>query len=246
MARRATFLSKARTDTVPTLFVDAGNFATVANDEEATPRRDLLTSFYRDQAYDAVALGEAELSNPIETWQKAQENGVPILAANLFKGKRSKKPLFEPSLWVERGGLRMAVVGLVPERALLRSPDSLSLRVASPFEQEKLMRKIAKRSDYIAIIGDFTPQEGEALAIAYPYVDVIVSSSPAAIRTMNFGSVTMVACGGKGYYGDYVQMPVERTDSVGVSTVRETLDTKIPADTTYEAQIARSHIKPRK
>lgn len=239
-------MNKVRTDSVPTILVDAGNFATADNDAEALPRRELLTNFFKDQHYDAVTLGEQELTSPLTTWIEAGEHGLPVVAANLYKGARSKKPVFEPYCWVERNGVCMAVVGLVPERVVAKSPDSLELRVTSPYEQQKLMRKLEKRSDYLAIIGDFLPAEGEALAAAYPYADIIVSSNPAAFKTMHFGMVTMAACGGKGYYGDYMQMPVVRSDTTAVSSVRETLDSKVPVDTTYEAQIARANIKPRK
>jgi len=226
--------------------VDAGNFATIANDAEATQRRDILFTFYERERYDAITLGEVELGNPIETWITARDNGMPIIAANLFMGRRSKKPLFEPYHWYERAGVRMAVVGLISERALLGSPDSLALRVKSPFEMQKLMRKLNKRSDHITVIGDFTPEEAESLSMAYPYIDLIVTSSQKVFRMATYGQTVLAPCGAKGYYGDYLQMKVERDDSAGVDVVRETLDVKIPADSTYEQQIARSGIKARK
>ena len=226
--------------------MDAGNFATIANDAEATQRRDILFSFFERERYDAITLGEVELGNPIETWITARDNGMPIIAANLFKGHRSRKPLFEPYHWYEREGVRMAVVGLIPERALMGSPDSLELRLKSPFEMQKLMRKLNKRSDHITVIGDFTPEEAESLSMAYPYVDLVITSSPRVFRMATYGHTVLAPCGAKGYYGDYLQMKVERDDSAGVDVMRETLDVKIPADTTYEQQIARSGIKARK
>lgn len=226
--------------------VEAGNFATLANDAEAVPRRDLMLDFYRDEHYDAVTLGEQELNNPISTWIAARDNGLPIIAANLFMGERAKKPLFEPYKLYERGGVRMAVVGLVPERAIEKSPDSTEVKVVSPYEQQKLMRKLNKRSDHMTIIGDFTIKEAESLAMAYPFVDLIVTSNPLVFKTMYFGKTALAACGGKGYYGDYLQMPVERSDSTDVRTIRETLDVKVPADTLYEGKVARAGIKARK
>ena len=233
-------------DTIPTLTVDAGNFATTAIDAEATPRREILMSFYERENYDAITLGEMELNNPIDTWIAARDNGMPIIAANLFKGKRSKKPLFEPYRWYERGGVRMSVVGLIPERAAMKSPDSLDINVKSPFEMQKLMRKLHKRSDQMTVIGDFTPDEAKSLVMAYPFIDVIISSSQTVFRTEKIGRTILAACGSKGYYGDYVQLAVERDDSSNVETVRETLDIKIPADSTYEKEIARTGIKARK
>ena len=57
-------MNKVRTDSVPTILVDVGNFATADNDAEALPRRELLTNFFKDQHYDAVTLGEQELTSP--------------------------------------------------------------------------------------------------------------------------------------------------------------------------------------
>lgn len=226
--------------------MEAGNFATTANDAEATPRREILMSFYETESYDAITLGESELSNPINTWITARDNGVPIVAANLFKGKRSKKPLFEPYRWFERGGVRMAVVGLIPERAAMKMADSLDYHVKSPFEMQKLMRKLNKRSDQLTVIGDITSEEAKSLVMAYPFIDAIISSNPTVFRTEKIGTTVLAACGGKGYYGDYLDLTVDDSDSTNIEMVRETLDIKIPADSTYEQEIARSGIKPRK
>lgn len=226
--------------------MDAGNIVTMANDAEAAQRRDILLDFYRQEHYDAITLGEQDLNTPISTWIAARDNGVPIIAANLFHGKRSKKPLFEPYKWFERNGVRMAIVGLIPERAMRLCPDTADVKVTSPYEQQKLMKKLKKRTDHITIIGDFTKEEAASLAMAYPYVDLIVTSSPLVFKQETYGTTVLAACGGKGYYGDYMQMPVESHDSTSVRAVRETLDVKIAADTTYEQKIAASKIKPRK
>ncbi len=228
------------------MVVEAGNFATPANDAEAVPRRDIMLEFYHNEQYDAVTLGEQELLNPITTWIAARDNGLPVVAANLYYGERAKKPLFEPYKWYERGGVRMAVVGLIPQRAAANLPDSLGIKITSPFEQQKMMRKLNKRTDHMTVIGDFTPEEAESLVMAYPFIDLIITSNEKVFRQSNIGTTVLAACGGKGYYGDYLQMPVERQDSTGVNSFRETLDVKVPADTMYEAKIARSGIKARK
>ena len=108
------------------------------------------------------------------------------------------------------------------------------------------MRKLNKRTDHMTVIGDFTAEEAESLVMAYPFIDLIITSNEKVFRQSNIGTTVLAACGGKGYYGDYLQMPVERQDSNGVSSLRETLDVKVPADTMYEAKIARSGIKARK
>lgn len=231
-----------------TVTVEAGNFATLANDEEYSKRNDLLFGFYKEQSYDAITLGTQELNSPLSVWKQASEAGLPIVCANLFEGKRSKKPIFEPYKWYERDGVRIAVIGLLTERAYLKGacPDSANLRLKSPYEMKKLMRTVMKRSDYIAIIGDFMLQEAESLAAAYPETNLIVSSCAGVATFSKVGSTVIAPCGAKGYFGEYVETAVAPSDSVGYDKVRETLDTKIPADTLYERRVAESGIRPRK
>jgi len=228
--------------------VEAGNFATLANDAEYNQRSNLLTQFYRDEHYDAIALGQQELNSPLMVWQGAVEKGLPVVCANLYAGSRAKTPIFEPYRWYERAGLRMAVVGLVMPRSLKDSPDSLSVRLDSPYEMQKFFKKLMKRTDHLTLIGDFNNEEADSLVHTYPFVNLIISSNGAVSTTRTKGNTVISACGAKGYFGDYVQMqlPESKSDSVKYSSVRETLDVKIPADTFYENRVKDSGIKPRK
>ncbi len=248
MARRATFVRNNRVDSVATVTVESGNFAPLANDTEFEKRRDLVVSFYEQEHYDAVTLGAMELNSPLTVWQEARDSGLPIVAANLYAGERSKKPIFEPYRWFERAGVRMTVVGLVMERALKDSPDSASVRVDSPFEMQKFMKKVMKRTDHLTLIGDFTVAEADSLAKTYPFTDIIISSNSTVAVTRVTGKTVVSSCGSKGYYGEYVQMDLHESkdDSTKFNTVRETLDTKIPADTVYENRVKDSGIRPRK
>lgn len=246
MARRATFIKRSRVDSLATLVVEAGNFAAKKGDSEFSPRKKLVVDFFQEQAYDAVALGQDELTSPLSEWISAADSGLPIVAANLYGSKKSNKPLFEPYRMVERNDLTMAVVGLVPERAAVKSPDSASVRIRSPYQMKKLFKKLEKKSDVISIIGDFTPQEAESLAKCYPNIDLILSPNAQAAKALQFGNVTVMGCGSKGYFGDYVDLNLAVHDSATAKTVRETLDQAIPADTVYEKRVSSAQIKPRK
>lgn len=246
MARRATFIKRSRVDSLATLVVEAGNFAAKKGDAEFAPRKKLVVDFFQEQAYDAVALGQDELTSPLSEWIVAADSGLPIVAANLYKSKKTSKPLFEPYRMVERNGLNMAVVGLVPERAIRTSPDSADVRVGSPYQMKKLFKKLEKKADFISIIGDFTPQEAESLAKSYPDIDLILSPNAQAAKPVHHGNVTVMGCGSKGYFGDYVDLNLAAHDSTTARTVRETLDQAIPADTVYEHRVSSAQIKPRK
>ncbi|MBK6764896.1 MAG: hypothetical protein IPG71_00935 [bacterium] len=248
MARRATFVRNSKADSVATVTVEAGNFATLATDAEYNQRSNILLSFYRDEHYDAVALGQQELNSPLAYWQGNADKGLPIVCANLFLGERSKTPVFEPYRWYERAGLRMAVVGLVMPRSLQGCPDSASVRVDSPFKMQKFFKKLMKRTDHLTLIGDFNAAEADSLVQLYPFVNLIVTSNGAVTATRTLGNTVISSCGAKGYFGDYVQMelPESKSDSVKFNSVRATLDVKIPADTFYENRVKDSGIKPRK
>lgn len=229
-----------------TLTVEAGNFAPKAGDAEFTKRTGLLSNFFAEKKYDAIALGQDELTTHVSEWIAAADSGLPIVAANLYQNKKSNKPIFEPYKLVERGGVTMGVVGLVSERAARTCPDTSEIGFGSPYKLKKLIKKLDKKTDLISIIGDFTPQEAESLAKAYPNIDLILSPNAQAAKPMRFGNVTVMGCGSKGYFGDYVDLDFATHDEAATKAVRETLDAAIPADTVYEQRVGASGIRPRK
>ncbi|MGB8954124.1 MAG: bifunctional UDP-sugar hydrolase/5'-nucleotidase [Tumebacillaceae bacterium] len=69
----------------------------------------------RAVGYDAWVFGNNEgLTLPKNAWPElVNESGVPVLIANLFEGEqREKYPFFEPYLILERGGVRVGVLGM--------------------------------------------------------------------------------------------------------------------------------------
>lgn len=74
--------------------------------------------------YDAMALGNHELDNSLEVLKKqAHWAGFPFLSANIYRGDQR---MFEPYKIFNKGGVRVAVMGLTTDdTGKLVNPDNL-------------------------------------------------------------------------------------------------------------------------
>ena len=105
--------------------------------------------------YDAMAIGNHEFDNPMSTLRK-QESWVnfPFLSANIYS-KATGKRLFKPYKIFNKGGLKIAVLGLTTDdTARVGNPEFLAgIEFRSPIkEAKKLVPMLRKQADVVIAV----------------------------------------------------------------------------------------------
>jgi hypothetical protein len=121
--RRCTAISALKQDGQPFLVLDAGDSLFSEDGQQADPMhraqakvkaKAIAEAFVRC-GLDGFVFGELDLVAGGDFFvQVAKETGLPVIAANVFE-RVSGKPLFETHKIFDLGGLKVAVIGLVPQ-----------------------------------------------------------------------------------------------------------------------------------
>ena len=227
-------MTQTRVDTVARLTLEAGNFAPAGKTRADTIKVRALTDFYRTFHYDAVGLSSRELLFGVDMWKEAARDGMPVLAANLFKDKRGKKPLFQPFIVKEDHGSRFGIIGFVSESAWkARSDTTAKVYFRSPFAQEKLIRKVARKCDHLTVLGEFTTLEADSLIRLFPDINVVVASGVRADQVTRVGNALIVGASTRGNYASYVDWNYSPGDTALTYVNKaQVLDPTVPEDTT--------------
>ena len=238
LARRAGYLTQARTDSTLNLTVDVGNFAPPSHARADSVKTRTLVDFYRKYNYDAIGLSSREMQFGLPEWKQVAAEGVPILAANIFTDAGRRKPLFEQYRIKKEQGARLGVIGFVSATAWAARADtadtSQRLYFVSPFEQRKLVEKLARKCDHLTITGEFSPTEADSLAKVYPQVDLILSSGlRSGERPKEVGNAVILGVQNRGYVANYLEWNLAATDSTArYRAASATLDPSVPEDST--------------
>lgn len=228
--------------------MEVGNFSPVGHSPKDSATALAFADFYRQTNYDAVALSSRETGFGFEMWRNAAEEGLPVLAANVFvpaQGKRSffarlfggkpkDTPVFQQCLIREDHGQKLGVIGFISPSAWKAFKDTSGTFIyESPFEMDVLFRRSAKRCDHLTVIGEFNQQEADSLARAFPEIDMIVSSAIRTDAPTTVGETVLVGTVSRGSNANFVDLlPVETDTSVIFANTRAVLDAKVPEDST--------------
>jgi 5'-nucleotidase len=128
--------------------------------------------------YDAMCVGNHDFDHGIPNLVKLlKSTGVPAVAANL-EDKQSGKPVdwVPPFRIVERGGLRVAFVGLVtPVTPEITHPDAKTLTFVEPAQAlTRAKQALTGKCDWIVPLTHLGADNDKALAKAHPDLDLIV------------------------------------------------------------------------
>jgi len=111
IARRATEINDVRSQGVPSIVIDGGEFAPEYSRLGEIKFETLVESFHH-MKYDAVSLGEREIlmqDSRYDAWNVLMSSGIPVATLNLtYKGKRLRG---QPVI-IDRGGIKIALFGL--------------------------------------------------------------------------------------------------------------------------------------
>lgn len=195
-----------------------------------------LLNFYRMEGYEAVTLSSREAQQGFAVWEQAATDGVPIIVANLFRDKRGKKTVFKPYVVKEDHGDRLGVIGMLSESAWKTRRDTATAHgFKPPLEMGKLIKKVAKKTDHLTLIGDFTPAESDTLVMHFPEIDLVVSSGiKSAERARTVGNTMVIGSGSRGYSANYVEFNFDLSDSTRFRSTTQALDESVPVDSTMQ------------
>jgi 2',3'-cyclic-nucleotide 2'-phosphodiesterase (5'-nucleotidase family) len=208
-------LKKTRPDSIANLTVEAGNFAPPPHSQGDKAKTKAFLDFYRVDRYDAITLSSSETSLGMKLWTESKQQGFPIVVANLFTDAKGKKPVFEQFLIKKDHDYRLGVIGFISQVAWANLKDSTcTLTYKSPFEFKKLIHKVAKKTDHLTVLGEFSKAVAESLIHAFPEIDLVVTSANDNNgQSIPVGKSVIVGAQSKGYYGSYVDWNFSRPDT---------------------------------
>jgi 2',3'-cyclic-nucleotide 2'-phosphodiesterase (5'-nucleotidase family) len=143
------------------------------------PRGSLVVEAFSRLAYDAVALGNHELDLGRENAERlAKAARFPWLSANVVDSTTKKHPdWLRPSVVVERGGLRIGVIGLSPPDTgrLVISPEKLGLEFLPEVESAKAAAAdLEGKADVLLFVTHLGPDRDLRVLDAVPRAPLVV------------------------------------------------------------------------
>ncbi|MEW6307232.1 MAG: multiheme c-type cytochrome [Verrucomicrobiota bacterium] len=155
-----------------TIRVDVGDAIQGREDFELIQYRYLLKA-YASMRFDALNVGQREAQLSADQLRALrQETPVPILSANLLDA--SGAPVFEPYRLVERGGHRIALVGVLDPRGLGENLGAGLTVERMEVTLGKLLPDLRGKADLIVLLAFTDEATLAALAREFYELDVIL------------------------------------------------------------------------
>jgi len=186
LARRAGYLDLLRRAYPETTFVlaETGDFA-AGYDEAGRVKTSTYLEGLRDLGYDAVGVGESEMSGGAEAWEGILGRSPLEVISGSFTRRGSTDLYLKP--WVVkayemRGGrsLRVGFIGLSSYNSVFASPGEggATLVMREPVEQaRRLLPQVAAESDFVVLLANLSPREVKQVVDAAPgTVDLVLAS----------------------------------------------------------------------
>jgi 2',3'-cyclic-nucleotide 2'-phosphodiesterase (5'-nucleotidase family) len=107
----------------PVVIADGGDFVPAAGDTHRTEIAEFLLEGLGAMAYDAIGVGELDLSLGPDYLRRASQK-LPLVGANVHFGAGLAESL-EAVRWVERKGRRIATIGVIDPILYYESPGAL-------------------------------------------------------------------------------------------------------------------------
>lgn len=246
-AQRATLVSRIRAEAsargAAVVLLDAGDVRTgsyCSDLRESEP--DLAVM--RAMGYDAMVLGNHEFDVPYETTLRQRSTmGFPLLGANVV-APDTGEPAFDPSVVLERGGLRIAVLGLVTDETPAIS--TLGARAPVRFEDPVAVARarvpeLRRRADLVIVLSHLGLAEDRELAAAVPGIDLVVGGhSHSALDTPErVGGAIVAHAGAEGRFVGRVDLEVGPRGARMLRGELLPVGRDLPADREVAALLAR-------
>ncbi|MBM3991222.1 MAG: bifunctional metallophosphatase/5'-nucleotidase [Planctomycetes bacterium] len=178
--------------------------------------------------FDALAVGNHEFDHSIANLRKllAVTEGRAVCANLRVPSSGERVPWLEPWRIVERGGLRIALVGLItPETPSISHPETRALTFVDPsLELATAKRELAGRCDLILPVAHMGVEEALAAARAHPDLPLFITghSHTYLAEGKRDGAGLVVQTGAKASAVGRVELEIDGP-SATVTSIRSTL-----------------------
>jgi len=187
--------------------------------------------------YAAATIGEYDLRMGAGyLLERVGMTGLPMVSANVYDAATGK-PLVQPYMIVERGGVKFGITGAMAadlDIRLEKGVESSGVTVGDATEALRtLIPEIRKKADFVLVLSHMGLDQSKALAAAVPGIDFLVVGNQAnyAAKLFDVGTTVFLQ---PGYKGQYVSVCRLRFDASGVYLGHEgetiAMDDKAPAD----------------
>jgi 2',3'-cyclic-nucleotide 2'-phosphodiesterase (5'-nucleotidase family) len=161
-------------DASSVLLLDAGNLLfkrpTVAHPQELLTASGVM-DIYRLMAYDAVAVGPNDLAAGMGFLKKSELKDFPWLSANLRD--KNQTPIFPPARIIERGGIRIGIIGLTGQVAAGSLETSVvDWRTVLPEQLDRL----SKDCQLVIVLSNLPVEDNAEVVQKYPQVHVLIAA----------------------------------------------------------------------
>jgi 5'-nucleotidase / UDP-sugar diphosphatase len=185
------------------LVLDAGNTLTGRWLTQKTQGA-IMVEAMNMMAYDAMVVGQTEMSLGLEQLKKlAGEAKFPFLSANIVS-TANKEAIFKPYTILERGGKKIAIIGISDLQAAEAPGMSGQVSVLDPVQTaQKVVGEVQSQADLVVVLSRLGLEADNALARAVPGIDIIVGGNTRKIMAQpeRAGDTLIIQ---QGYLGEWV------------------------------------------
>jgi len=178
-AERATLLQKNTAGADATLLVDGGNWSETKG-ETALSKTELLWTIMAELGYDAVTVGDREMSHGLGTLIELQARHPEIHVVSANVTDKSDALVWDTHTVVEKNGIRIGITGVTTDASYRFAQsrgklehDDFAFR--DPAEAlGKVLPILAEQSDVIVVLAHSGAVDAGHWAKANPDIDVLV------------------------------------------------------------------------
>ncbi|HOD41027.1 MAG: Trifunctional nucleotide phosphoesterase protein YfkN precursor [bacterium ADurb.Bin243] len=176
--RRAEYFRRIKNENPAVLIVDAGDIC------QGTP----FYNYFKGEAeftafamagYEAAAIGNHDLDNGVDIFKlQAEKSGLKFVCANIFDATTGK-PLVDPFIIKNKGGLRIAVTGVMGKESWETVSNKFKTGVLYADETallKRLCRYLRASADLIVVLSHSGHAADLKLAESCPDIDVIIGA----------------------------------------------------------------------
>ena len=209
------------------ILVDAGDIFTMAH---RSYKDSLMAEAYKLLPYDAILYGDQELTMDSKTLDNLTDQmAVSVVSTNL------KRKGVVPSIIINRGGVKVAVLGVMDEYAVKYYPKEIKekIELLNPVESIKNeMDRLSNKADIFVLLSHNGFDIDQSIAQEIDGLDVIVGShSQSSIESPEEVNGTLIVQAGKaGYYIGVVDVSMKDGKVVEKTGKIDTMKFEMPDD----------------